>query len=157
MAGDSFGQAASGAAGITRQSERISDTGATIRHNRDVGPQKLRQDLVGGGTFHKDLFARDLFLTSSCENLPNQELQLETPSQGVMLGILDYCAIFEIEPLLFWDVIWVILVDALSIYMVRSQVWKCSCCPESRLSSWMAAVSLVLKSTLLMFTEAKVY
>ena len=157
MAGDSFGQAASGAAGITRQSERISDTGATIRHNRDVGPQKLGQDLVGGGTFHKDLFARDLFLTSSCDNLPIQELQHETPPQGVMLDHLGYCAILEIEPLLFWDVIWVILVHALSIYMVRSQVWKCSCCPESRLSSWMAAVSLVLKSTLLMFTEAKVY
>ena len=105
MAGDSFGQAASGAAGITRQSERISDTGATIRHNRDVGPQKLGQDLVGGGTFHKDLFARDLFLTSSCENLPYQELQLETPPLGVMLDHLGYCAILEIEPLLFWDVI----------------------------------------------------
>ena len=74
-----------------------------------------------------------------------------------MLDLLGYCAILEIESLLFWDVIWVILVDALSIYMVRSQVWKCSCCSESRLSSWMAAVSLVLKSTLLMFTEAKVY
>ena len=157
MAGDSFGQAASGAAGITRQSERISDTGATIRHNRDVGPQKLGQDLVGGGTFHKDLFARDLFLTSSCDNLPIQELQHETPPQGVMLDHLGYCAILEIEPLLFWDVIWVILVDDFSIYMVRFQVWKCSCCPESRLSSWMAAVSLVLKSTLLMFSEAKVY
>ena len=70
MAGDSFGQAASGAGGITRQSERILDTGATIRHNRDVGPQKLGQDLVGGGTFHIDLFARDLFLTSSSGNLP---------------------------------------------------------------------------------------
>ena len=99
MAGDSFGQAASGAAGITRQSERISDTGATIRHNRDVGPQKLGQDLVGGGTFHKDLFARDLFLTSSCENLPNQELQHETPSRGVMLDLLGCCAILLRENL----------------------------------------------------------
>ena len=115
MAGDSFGQAASGAARITRQSERILDTGATIRHNRDVGPQKLEQDLVGGGTFHIDLFARDLFLTSSSGKLANQELQLETPSQGVMLDLLGYCAILEIEPLLFWDVIWVILVDDLSI------------------------------------------
>ena len=105
MAGDSFGQAASGAARITRQSERILDTGATIRHNRDVGPQKLGQDLVGGGTFHIDLFARDLFLTSSSGKLANQELQLETPSQGVMLDLLGYCAIIEIEPLLFWDVI----------------------------------------------------
>ena len=48
-AGDSFRAAASGTAGITQQSGRILDTGATIRHNRDVGPQKFRQGLVGGG------------------------------------------------------------------------------------------------------------
>ena len=97
-AGDSFSATASGAARITRQSGRILDTGATIRHNRDVGPQKLGQDLVGGGTFHIDLFARDLFLTSSCENLPHQELQHEAPPQGVMLDHLGYCAILEQGP-----------------------------------------------------------
>ena len=66
-AGDSFRATASGAAGITRQSGRILDTGATIRHNRDVGPQKLRQGLVGGGKLHIDL--QNLFLTSGSGNL----------------------------------------------------------------------------------------